>query len=100
MTQVGSGGVVITQITVSARFEKDFKKLAPEFKQICSEKLKKLLDANPLPSGLRFEKLKGYSNPDIYTIHVTGNYKVSMEIKSGCATLRRVACHNEIDRTP
>jgi plasmid maintenance system killer protein len=37
--------------------------------------------ANPRPPGLRFEKLQGYRRPDIYTIHVTGNFKISMEIE-------------------
>jgi plasmid maintenance system killer protein len=52
------------------------------------------------PPGLRFEKLSGYSNPDIYTIHVNGNYKVSLEVTGGNALLRRVAPHDEIDRAP
>jgi hypothetical protein len=55
---------------------------------------------SPIPPGLGFEKLKGYSNPDIYTIHITGNYKASIEIGGGAAFLRRVASHDEIDRAP
>ena len=62
-------------------------------------KLRDLL-RNPMPPGLRFEKLQGYRNPSIYTIHVTGNYKASMEIDGDTATLRRVGTHNEIDRRP
>ncbi len=53
-----------------------------------------------MPPGLAFEKLHGYSNPDIYTIHVTGNYKISFEISKAIAFLRRVGTHDEIDRLP
>jgi hypothetical protein len=64
------------------------------------EKLEDLLK-NPRPSGLAFEKLKGYANPSIYTVHITGNYKLSFEIIEGSlAFLRRVATHDEIDRAP
>jgi plasmid maintenance system killer protein len=59
-----------------------------------------MLVRNPIPAGLRFEKLKGCSHPDIYTIHVTGNYKISFEIADGTAYLRRVASHDEIDARP
>lgn len=63
------------------------------------EKIRDLM-AEIMPPGLRFEKLGGYHNPDIYTIHITGNYKVSMTIDGEIATLRRVGCHDEIDRLP
>lgn len=53
-----------------------------------------------MPPGLAFEKLKGYRNPDVYTIHVTGNYKISMSIYGQLAHLRRVADHGDIDRSP
>jgi mRNA-degrading endonuclease RelE of RelBE toxin-antitoxin system len=99
MTVVGVGGLIIRTLQLSSRFERDFKKLPPEIKALCQETLPKLL-AHPQPSGLRFEKLQGYSRPSLYSLHITGNYKVSLEIKGGCAVLRRVACHNEIDRRP
>lgn len=59
-----------------------------------------MLGRTPISPGLRFEKLKGHSNPDIYTIHVTGNYKISFEIESDTAILRHVASHDEIDSRP
>ena len=62
-------------------------------------KLRELLE-NPRPPGLAFEKLKGYTRPNIYTIHITCNYKLSFEIEGSLAVLRRVACHNDIDRLP
>ena len=61
--------------------------------------LEKLL-GNPHENRIRFEKLKGYRNPAIYTVHVTGNFKISMEIDGNRAILRRVAVHDVIDRTP
>lgn len=99
MTVIGAGGLVIRSIQLGNRFERDFKKLSPELKALCKEILPKLL-VNPQPSGLRFEKLQGYSRPSLYSLHITGNYKVSLEMKGDCAILRRVACHDEIDRRP
>jgi len=99
MTQVGQGGVVIVGLQYLKTFKKDFSKLTPDYQNLVESKLKDILK-NPRPSGLKFEKLKGYKNPDIYTIHVTGNYKISFAINGDEATLRRVGNHNYIDRTP
>ena len=63
------------------------------------ERLKALYQ-DPIPAGLRFEKLKGHARPDIYTFHIDGNYKVSIEIHGNHAVLRRVAPHNSIERLP
>jgi len=99
LTVTGSGGVVISRWGKSKRFHKDYDKLTIDMRDLVDRKLQDL--TMPMrPSGLSFEKLKCYSNPDIYTIHITGNYKLSMEINEGSAFLRRVADHNEIDRTP
>ncbi len=99
MTIVGNGGLKITTYSYTKRFQKDFKKLDPAIKAKAEAKIRQLTQS-PFPPGLRFEKLKGYSKPDIYTVHVTGNFKISLEIVSGHATLRRVAVHNTIDATP
>lgn len=99
MTVVGSGGVDITQFVFTKGFERQYKKLPPEIKKLIPDKLNDLQNT-PRPAGLRFEKLKGYSNPNIYTIHITGNYKLSFEIDGNIAHLRCVGNHNEIDRNP
>ena len=99
MTKVGLGGVVISSIVYTARFKKDWKKLPTDLQDMAKDKLRDLMK-NPMPAGLRFEKLKGYRNPSIYTIHVTGNYKISLEIVRDQAVLRRIACHDDIDRAP
>ncbi len=99
MTVTGSGGVTITVWRKSKRFHRDYEKLTIDLRDRVDAKLQDLTRATR-PSGLEFEKLKGYSAPEIYSLHVTGNYKVTMEISSGCATLRRVADHDEIDRAP
>jgi mRNA-degrading endonuclease RelE of RelBE toxin-antitoxin system len=99
MTQVGAGGVSLTRIQRTKRFTRDYGKLTPELQERTNEKLKGLLK-NPRPPGLAFEKLKGYRRPDIYTLHVTGNYKLSFEIEGATAILRRVAPHDELDRAP
>lgn len=99
MTVTGAGGVSIKSWKKSKRFHKDYDKLDIPMRDMVDEKLQDLTK-QPFPSGLAFEKLKGYSNPDIYSIHITGNYKASMEINGGSAFLRRVANHDEIDRAP
>jgi len=74
MTRVGAGGLRITKVTFKPRFQRDRRKLPPEIRERLNEKLKSLYQ-DPMPPGLRFEKLKGYSRPDIYTFHIDGNYK-------------------------
>lgn len=99
MTRIGAGGVVITCVQRTTRFVRDYGKLTADLQALVDAKLRDLL-ANPRPPGLRFEKLKSYHRPDIYTIHVTGNYKISFEIAGDTAILRRVAPHDGIDRAP
>jgi mRNA-degrading endonuclease RelE of RelBE toxin-antitoxin system len=99
LTEVGTGGVKITRWSKLRRFHRDYDKLTFEQRDLVDSKLQDLA-TNPRPPGLKFEKLKGYTNPDIYTIHVTGSYKVSMEIAGSVATLRRVGDHDDIDRAP
>lgn len=99
MTVVGAGGAVLTGMEATARFARDFRKLSPELQKRTEAKLADLIK-NPRPPGLRFEKLKGYSKPAIYSLHVTGNYKISFLVEGSTAILRRVAEHDEIDRAP
>ncbi len=100
MTQVGSGGVVISDWTPSRRYSREYKKCTIEIQTRADGKLEDL-QSNPRPPGLGFEKLKGYDSPYIYTLHVTGNYKISFEIINGTtAWLRRIGNHDEIDRAP
>ena len=99
MTRVGTGGVAISALSTRSTFDRDFKKLDTAMQDRVLAKIADL-QADPRPPGLRFEKLKGYRRPDIYTIHITGNYKLSFEIIGATAVLRRVSCHDEIDRRP
>ena len=99
MTVIGAGGVQITHLSRTERFQRDYGKLSAELQGKVKAKLRDLLQ-NPRPPGLRFEKLKGYARPDLYTIHITGNYKISFQVDGATAILRRVAAHDDIDRTP
>lgn len=100
MTLIGAGGGAITAVAPSKRYARDYRKLTAALQARVDEKIQDLL-RNPRPSGLGFEKLKGYANPSVYTIHITGSYKLSFEIiESSVAFLRRVATHDEIDRAP
>lgn len=99
MTEVGAGGVTVTGWRSSKRYAKEYRKLTPAMQERVDVKLQDL-QVNPRPPGLGFEKLSGYTDPAIYTIHVTGNYKLSFELAGSTAFLRRVATHDEIDRAP
>ncbi|MBA2593420.1 MAG: hypothetical protein M3495_14605 [Pseudomonadota bacterium] len=82
MTRVGAGALRITEVSFKNRFRRDLRKLPPEIRERLMERLKALYQ-DPIPAGLRFEKLKGYARPDIYTFHIDGNYKASIEIHGG-----------------
>lgn len=99
MTEVGAGGVTVTDWEPSSRYSRDFRKLTEQHQALVCDKLDDLM-ANPRPLGLGFEKLKGQKSPAIYSIHITGNYKLTFEINGSSAWLRRVAPHDEIDRAP
>jgi mRNA-degrading endonuclease RelE of RelBE toxin-antitoxin system len=99
MTEVGVGGVVIRTITFKDKFKRDRKKLPTDIKTRLDGKLRDLMK-NPRPAGLKFEKLKGYHRPGIYTFHITGEWKVSLEIIGDNADLWRIARHIVIDRDP
>jgi mRNA-degrading endonuclease RelE of RelBE toxin-antitoxin system len=99
MTVTGAGGVQILRWKKQRNFHREYEKLDFDLRDRVDECLQSLTQT-PIPAGLRFEKLKGYRDPDIYTIHVTGNYKISFDIFGNIATLRRVAPHDEIDRRP
>ena len=99
MTITGAGGVVIKTISFSSRYKKQYKKLPPNIKTGIKDALEDFLKT-PMPAGLKFEKLKGYKKPNIYTVHITGNFKMSFEMVGSEVKLRCVGNHNEIDRMP
>lgn len=85
----------------SATFKRDAGKLDPACRQLLADALADLTKY-PQPARLQLEKLKGYRNPNIYTIHFTPNnsHKASFEYKEGIAIMRRVGTHRAIDRGP
>lgn len=101
MTLVGAGGAVIAELTYTDRFKSDLKKAPKEIAESAREALKALLK-NPRPKWVKFEKLSGYKNPSLYTIHATKNHshKISFEVVGSVAKLRRFGTHKEIDRAP
>jgi len=99
MTRIAQGGVIIERIDYKTQFKRHFKKLTPEMQTLALEVIKSL-QGQTRPPGLRFEKLKGYKDPAIYTVHITGNYKLSFEVSGSMAILRCIGTHNKIDRAP
>lgn len=94
-----AGGVEIAELAATRRFRKEYRRLDSTIRKLVDSALESLL-TDPRPKKLRFEKLVGYQNPDIYTVHANGNFKISMEITGTLAVLRRVANHDSIDRAP
>lgn len=82
-------------------FQNSYKSLPDDVKASFKEAYRQLLE-DPQPKKLRLEKLAGYKNPGIYTIHITANHshKLSFELIGSIAELRRIGTHKEIDRTP
>jgi len=99
MTVTGTGGVVIKTISFSSRYKKQYKKLPRNIQNSIKGVLADLMKT-PMPAGIKFEKLKGYKKPNIYTLHITGNFKMSFETIGSEAKLRCIGNHNDIDRMP
>lgn len=94
-------GLTIERIELSERFHRDLKGLPPDLLKAVKEAINDLFK-NPIPATRRFHSLHGYKDPKVYTIDVLSNksYKISFRIDGTVATLRRVATHKTIDRTP
>jgi len=93
------GGVTIHRVVLKRSFHRDYGDLTRDQQETVDRKIQDLLK-NPRPPGLRFEKLKCRANPSLFTIHITGNYKLSVEVEGDCAILRHVGNHDTIDRVP
>jgi len=95
-----TGGVTIASAAYTDRFKKDlkkYKKKDPDLYRDIRQAVQDLLQ-NPRRGYLRFEKLQGHEG--IFTVHVRGNVKISMDIDGDHATLRRVGHHDTIDSNP
>lgn len=95
------GRVQITSLKFNPRFAKDLKGLPVEIQKEVHAALADL-QREVIPSKRRLHQLENYKDPKIHTIDVLSNhsYKISLEIDGATATLRRVATHKTIDRTP
>lgn len=96
--------IVIRKFDRLPRFENQYRKLPSEIKLQASVAIKLLVEhsTSPFPKSLRFEKLTGYKNPNIYTIHITPNHshKASFELRGDVAVFRQIGTHKELDRAP
>jgi mRNA-degrading endonuclease RelE of RelBE toxin-antitoxin system len=92
---------MIGNVDVSrSSFRNSYKKLPREIQDLVDNAIIDLI-RSPIPVRYRFEKLAGYKNPGIYTIHITSNHshKLSFELDGTTAILRKVATHKEIDKS-
>lgn len=88
-------------LRLKSKFESDVKALPKDVLAAVKDAVADLLK-NPIPTSRRLHPLAGFKNPKVYTIDVFSNhsYKISLEIEGDIATLRRVATHKVIDRSP
>lgn len=95
--------LVIRKFDALPRFKNDYQKLPPDIKKQAKDAIDLLIKTGtpPFPRSLRFEKLNGYKNPNVYTIHLTPNHshKASFELRGDVAVFRQVGTHKELDRT-
>lgn len=82
-------------------FQRSLKKLPAEARSLADQAILDLM-LPEIPGKYGFKKLKGYRNENIFSIMLGGNhaYKMSIEISSGTAILRRVGTHKQIDKNP
>ena len=83
-------------IIISKPFDKEFKKLPKEIRELAYHKIELLLD-NPKHSSLRLKKMIGTKN--IWEISITMNYRITLEIEKDYILLRKIGPH-DILRTP
>ena len=90
------------RLSRSDAFKAAFGKLDPTLQEQVVEALRALRAGPPYPRRLRYEKLRGFRHPSVYTIHVTRNHshKISIEVNGDIAHLRKLGTHKEIDRAP
>lgn len=93
--------VVIEELSFTNKFKQDYKKSTIDIRKQVDSAIEDLLK-NPMPNALRFKKYNGYSNPNIFAIHVTKNHshKISLEMQGKKAILRRIGTHKEVDSSP
>lgn len=96
--------IVIQKVAFLPRFEKDYQRLPPDIREHTKVAINQLLERKspPFPKTLKFEKLNGYRNPNVFTIHVTHNHshKASFEMRGDVAYFRQIGTHKELDRAP
>ena len=86
-------------IKTAVGFDKEFKKLPKDLKELAGKKLELLLD-NPSHPGLRTKKVKGYhEEPPIMEMSVTMTVRVTFQIYPDFFYLRHIGTH-EIFRSP
>lgn len=86
-------------VKTSSHFERSFKKLPRDLKELTKKKLRLLLEDPSYPS-LRVKKVQGYhETPSIMEMSVTMSLRVTFQIFPDFIYLRHVGTH-EILRNP
>ena len=73
------------------RFQKDYKNLPVEIKDLFKKKLKLLIE-DPQHPSLRHTKMVGYDR--VFEFSITTNYRVTYERIGDEGLLRRIGTHN------
>lgn len=78
-------------------FVRGRKKLDKRLEKDLVAALKELQSGN-VPAGRKLKTMNGYSNPEIWEIRLTQNYRLTFEVnKEGIAFARNVGTHNVLD---
>ena len=88
------------QIAVTARFRKDYARLAPDIQRQVDDCIRDFA-LDPLPASRRAHRINTAQFPKVFSVDVTSNksHKLSFQIDDGVAILRRIGTHKEIDRS-
>ena len=83
----------INIVTLPA-FDKDFRRLHPDIKNIVLNKIAIFMD-NPSHPSLRIKKIRGTA--DIWEMSITKNYRVTFKPAGDTRILRKVGTHNVLN---
>ena len=75
-------------------FDKDFRKLHPDIKNIVLNKIAIFID-NPNHPSLRIKKIKGTANT--WEMSITKNYRITFNPVGDTKILRKVGTHNVLN---
>lgn len=84
-----------TEVRLTARFEKSFRKLSGQVQEQCEQALQQLVQ-DPLSKGLRMKPIR--PNDVYYEVRINAGDRLVIWTVSNCAYIMDVVTHDEIAR--